>query len=85
MSHKCDPLSRESAQNASQAVCEVRSLQELTVERLSLILRRAVENDPNFIGLLRVVNTMVRNVSDGLAALCLSSPVLASFQHNHCP
>ena len=67
VAHSCNRLSTESAENASQIIREVGSLQEMTVEGLSLILRQAVENDPNFVGLLRMVHAIVRNVPDGLA------------------
>ena len=41
--HECNRLSAESAENASQIIHEVGSLQEMAVEGLSLILHWAVE------------------------------------------
>ena len=67
VAHECDRLSTESAENDSQIIREIRPLQVMAVEGLSLILCRAVENNPGFVGFLRMVHVMVRNVPDRLA------------------
>lgn len=57
----------ESAKNAGEIICEVRSLLEVTVPGFSLMLLRAVEYHSDFVRFLWVINDVMPDIRDGLA------------------
>ena len=81
--HECNRLSTESAENASQIIHEVGSLQEMAVEGLSLILHWAVETT-----LISLGSFWWYTPWWGMYQMDLRSMAVTLFwhlfQHNHC-